>query len=52
MWAMLRSAGAALVFVFFPVLFARSDFPASNTNVLHAAHLLDVGYFADVIAFR
>ena len=52
MWAMLRSACAALVFVFVPVLFVQSEIPASNAIVFHAAHLLDVGYFADVIAFR
>ena len=52
MWAMLRSACAALVFVFVPVLFAQSEIPASNAIVPHTAHLLDVGSFADLIAFR
>jgi hypothetical protein len=49
---MLRSACAALVFVFVPVLFAQSENPASNAIVPHTAHLLDVGSFADLIAFR
>jgi imidazolonepropionase-like amidohydrolase len=41
MWRMFRSVCAALAFAIVPVLFAQSDAPASDTIVLHAAHLLD-----------
>ena len=42
MWRMFRSACAALVFAIAPALIAQSALPASDTIVLHAAHLLDV----------
>jgi imidazolonepropionase-like amidohydrolase len=42
MWRMFRSACAALAFAIIPLLFAQSATPASDTIVLHAAHMLDV----------